>query len=468
MNKIIRIALWALLSIAYVSTAPASATCLNRQPPTATPSGTFSPLLFGAPLRANRATDDVRSRPAFLKSLESIPINNFRFPGGNYGDNYFWREQKPARSDWQPNNYRASANDLSFDELIAVARCVGAQLTIVLNLKTWVARGDIEGGIREAEDWVRYANVQKGFGIRYWELGNELYTEGKQRELRLSGDDYGRYYAMYRRRLKAVDPSIRLGLAVPTRLARVARGDVGPWWDEAIRGANGDVDYVIIHNYAPRSMQRLVYGGSGMDALLRRIHNKMRASLGHLVPVHVTEWNAGVHLNPKPGGIEFDSIGHALYVADALLDLAEGEVRLATYWPLLRGKQGLLDPHTLAVNAVGKAMKLLTPLAGWRIERRQSISPAGLQVSLLSSPGRRQGAVVALNWSTRETQVDWKAMIGGCAATVEALEPSASVSKPDDLVDALQQDATRSVKGPYHLAGYSVALIRTTQDAGCN
>ncbi len=34
------------------------------------------------------------------------------------------------------------------------------------------------GTAEEAAGWVRYANVTKGYGIKYWEIGNENYGNG--------------------------------------------------------------------------------------------------------------------------------------------------------------------------------------------------------------------------------------------------------------------------------------------------
>ena len=431
--------------------------------------GTFSPLLFGAHLLFNKATDDVRSKPAFLRSLESIPVSNLRFPGGTIGDNYLWREEKTARSDWFPFDYQASQNDLDFDEFMAVARCIGAQPTIVLNLRTWVARGDIEGGIAQAEDWLRYANQQKGHGIRYWELGNEVWGRKRQKQSPMLGAEYGRYYSTFRKRLKAIDPSIELGLVLPSKLEDVAMGDVGSWWDETIKGANGEIDYLVIHRYVVPPMRKLVRTGSTIDALLARIQEKTHASLGRPLPVHMTEWNIGSRSAGRPGIVRHDSIGHALFVADGLLDLAESGVRLATYWPLFGpADQGLLDKSDLSLNASGKAMKLLAPLAGWRIARVQSRVAPDMQISLLASGDNQQQAVVAINWSPRDVVVDWQALIGGCSASAQVLRPSGPVEIPEDLAAAAREDSAHNIAGAYSLAGFSVAVITTRTTAACN
>ena len=53
---------------------------------------------------------------------------------------------------------------------MAGARRVGAQPMIIANYGT--------GTPAEAADWVRYANVTKGYGAKYWTIGNENYGNG--------------------------------------------------------------------------------------------------------------------------------------------------------------------------------------------------------------------------------------------------------------------------------------------------
>ncbi|HET9870289.1 MAG TPA: discoidin domain-containing protein, partial [bacterium] len=59
----------------------------------------------------------------------------------------------------------------------------------------------------EAASWVYYANVVKGYGIKYWQIGNE--TEGAwETGGPLNAEDYVRRYVQYFDAMKAVDPSI--------------------------------------------------------------------------------------------------------------------------------------------------------------------------------------------------------------------------------------------------------------------
>ncbi len=63
------------------------------------------------------------------------------------------------------------------------------------------------GTASEAASWVHYANVVKGYGIKYWQVGNE--TEGNwETGGPINTQDYVRRYIQYYDAMKAEDPSI--------------------------------------------------------------------------------------------------------------------------------------------------------------------------------------------------------------------------------------------------------------------
>jgi alpha-L-arabinofuranosidase len=85
-----------------------------------------------------------------------------RYPGGSYADIYHWRDHTA------PGGYVAPNTD--FDTFMASVARVGAEPMIIANYGT--------GTAEEAADWVRYANVTKGYGAKYWTIGNENYGNG--------------------------------------------------------------------------------------------------------------------------------------------------------------------------------------------------------------------------------------------------------------------------------------------------
>src|SRR5256885_557054 len=57
-----------------------------------------------------------------------------------------------------------------FDSFVGTVKKIGAQPILIANYGT--------GTPEEAAGWVRYANVTKGYGAKYWEIGNENYGNG--------------------------------------------------------------------------------------------------------------------------------------------------------------------------------------------------------------------------------------------------------------------------------------------------
>ena len=60
-----------------------------------------------------------------------------------------------------------------FDSFMGTVQKIGAQPILIANYGT--------GTPQEAAGWVQYANITKGYGVKYWEIGNEVYGNGYYR-----------------------------------------------------------------------------------------------------------------------------------------------------------------------------------------------------------------------------------------------------------------------------------------------
>ncbi|MEW6229826.1 MAG: hypothetical protein AB1700_17325 [Bacillota bacterium] len=72
----------------------------------------------------------------------------------------------PGKFTWN-NPYRPAA-DIDTDELCFLARYAGAEPWIQVNT-AWPTVIAVEF----AAEWVQYTNVTKGYGVKYWEIGDE-------------------------------------------------------------------------------------------------------------------------------------------------------------------------------------------------------------------------------------------------------------------------------------------------------
>jgi hypothetical protein len=169
---------------------------------------------------ANVAIWDGRlADPQTSTLLKNAAVSFVRYPGGSYGDIYHWQTHTAPGGYVAPNT--------SFDEYMTMVRSAGAQPIIIANYGS--------GTPQEAADWVRYANVTQGYGVKYWEIGNEVYGNGHYGanwETDNHADKSPRGYAtnvlQYVSAMKAVDPTIKIGVVLTTPT-------YWPDWDRGLR-----------------------------------------------------------------------------------------------------------------------------------------------------------------------------------------------------------------------------------------
>ncbi|MDM7854715.1 cellulose binding domain-containing protein [Cellulomonas alba] len=248
-----------------------------------------------------------------------------RYPGGSYSDIYHWKDNTA------PGGYVAP--DTDFDHFMAGVHRAGAQAMVIANYGT--------GTPQEAADWVRYANVEKQDGVRYWEIGNELYGNGHYGASWESDDhpaktpaEYATNLVQFSRAMKAVDPTIKIGAVLTTPGnwpdGLVGDGDAGTWNQVVLSIAAPDIDFAILHWYPGGSSAPVALG---KVAQVRDITAMTRQLLDRYSPdrrlgIAVTEMNAGYGENTQPG---------ALFAADAYAALLENGVFTVDWWDVHNG-----------------------------------------------------------------------------------------------------------------------------------
>ncbi|MEV4728027.1 cellulose binding domain-containing protein [Micromonospora humida] len=258
--------------------------------------------------------------------LKAAGVRMMRYPGGSYADIYHWRDHTA------PGGYVAP--DTDFDTFMAAARRVGAQPMIIANYGT--------GSPAEAADWVRYANVTKGYGAKWWTVGNENYGNGHYGSAWEADDhpdksasQYARLVVEYADAMKAVDPTVKVGavLTMPGNWPDgiTAGSDPGPWNRTVLSIAGPKIDFVDVHWYP---------GGTAAESLARTAHideaaHLLRDQLARYagpnaarIGISFTELNVGTGQNTQPG---------ALFLADAYSDLLENGVFTVQWWNVHNG-----------------------------------------------------------------------------------------------------------------------------------
>jgi hypothetical protein len=247
-------------------------------------------------------SDSHLSDPEVIQLLRAAGITTIRYPGGRIADTYHWSTYRP--SNWQgldhPNVGYAPTNDLGsfakFMEQVGTtiftvnygSNLLGAGPGEPMEAAAWVAYAngnpaetkaigkDSAGndwqtvgywaGLRAAatlpaDDGKNFLRIQHPapFGIRYWEVGNEVFENGyfggegleedmhtpypketkenaKQRKKNaaLSPEAYGRNFQQFAQAMKGVDPRIKVGVSLDKPIAGQINRD--EWTQDPVTG----------------------------------------------------------------------------------------------------------------------------------------------------------------------------------------------------------------------------------------
>ncbi|MFI7641304.1 cellulose binding domain-containing protein [Nonomuraea sp. NPDC049400] len=266
----------------------------------------------------NLGTDETADR------LKDAGVKLLRYPGGSYSDIYHWADHTA------PGGYVAPNTD--FDTFMRGVRRTGAQAMVTANYGT--------GTAEEAAAWVRQANVTKGYGIKYWEIGNENYGNGHygaaweaDNHADKSPAEYARHVVAYADAMKAVDPTIKIGAVLTTAAnwpdAIVADGDSGSWNKVVLSTAGPKIDFVIVHWY-PGALDKTGHV-SDIVQLTRQQIAKYAGTGSERIGIAMTEFNTGSNsngTNTQPG---------ALAAADSYATLLANGVFTVDWWNVHNG-----------------------------------------------------------------------------------------------------------------------------------
>jgi hypothetical protein len=271
--------------------------------------------------------DSQLGTPAVADLLGDAGVNMVRYPGGSYADIYHWRDHTA------PGGYVAPNTD--FDTFMAGARRTGAEPMIIANYGT--------GTAQEAADWVRYANITKGYDATYWTIGNENYGNGHygsaweaDEHADKSPKEYATTVLAYANAMKAVDPTIKIGavLTMPGNWpdAIVGAGDQGSWNQEVLTRAGSVIDFVDVHWYpgGATPAETLTKPAQIQDAV-QLLRGQLRQYAGDdtgRIGISMTETNVEIGRNTQPG---------ALFLADVYSGLLAQGVFTVHWWNVHNG-----------------------------------------------------------------------------------------------------------------------------------
>lgn len=229
----------------------------------------------------------------------------------------------------------------NIDTFMATVRLVGADpmLTVRLHNSTPEA---------SAED-VRYANIERGYNVRYWSIGNEPTLFANLFRTEYDAERHSREWRAHAEAMLAVDPSIILVgpdlHQYPGVPGQNPRDAAGRDWLETFLEANGDlIGIVSIHRYPfPRSQANPVVSRDELrlnarewdENIIPMVRDVTRRITGRDIPVGVMEINSS-WANNQRGEATMDSLYNAIWYGDVLGRLIRQRVEMVAYWDFQR------------------------------------------------------------------------------------------------------------------------------------
>jgi len=278
-----------------------------------------------------------------VQYLAEAQTQILRFPGGSLSDEYHWLTNTTLDNTWTWAT--------SFDKFAHAALLAGSQAFITVNYGT--------GTSVEAADWVRYSNVSKGYGFKYWEIGNENYGAWEADAQTRPHDawTYANRARDYIVAMRAVDPTIKVGVVAITGedsyanytdhpATNLRTGQPHNGWTAVmlarLRELGVTPDFIVHHRYAQgpgaESDQGLLQGSASWTndaADLRQQLADYLGANGATVELVATE-NNSVYTSP---GKQSTSLVNGLFYADSLAQALQTEFKGLVWWDLRNGQE---------------------------------------------------------------------------------------------------------------------------------
>jgi cellulose binding protein with CBM2 domain/fibronectin type III domain protein len=274
--------------------------------------------------------------------LKAAGIDALRYPGGSYSDIF----------DWQTNVAQGGydAPNTSFANFMATAQAAGANPIITVNYGT--------GTPALAASWVQDADVTNSYGIKYWEVGNEVYGNGTyganwetdghcdtsasggpvtigsepNQTYNCGPTTYADNVLSFMSAMKAVDANIHVCAILTTPgfwPDNVTNAATSPQsWNQTVLSILGaKTDCIIVHYYpGGTTTAGMLTDPQDISGIVSTLHSEVSQYAGANaanVPILVTETNSTIDLDTQPD---------ALFGADMYMSWLENGVTNVDWW----------------------------------------------------------------------------------------------------------------------------------------
>jgi hypothetical protein len=315
--------------------------------------------LYGMNIADSASSDYMPAAgPAFHAYLSALQPGVLRWPAGHRSQEYVWQRGGEGQS----GSFLLTPEHV--DAFIRLARSVSAEPLVAVNVK--------RGTVAAATDLLRYLNVEKGYRVKYLQIGNEPDLGDS---MTTGPEAYADQLVRLVDALHEIDPAVRI-IGPELRTGAHVSGLHGTtdWMTPILARAAGRIDGISWHHYpldsgqtSPRSSAVMSFehlfqetapdsrpaGMSFVDEIMPAL-DRLRAAHAPDASVWVTE--LAEDRGPAGGAGISDTLGGALWVGDVLGRYGEHGPGAVLRW-LFKGspvhRYGLLDENDAPRPAYG-------------------------------------------------------------------------------------------------------------------
>lgn len=302
-------------------------------------------------------------------------------------------------------------DDAQLDAAVAYARAIGAEPLIQIP-----RLADVNGQPPTADTaaaMVQYANVTKGYGIKYFSIGNEpdLYdTQGAiadSTQPAIPGYAPAGYCTAtraYVAAMKAVDPTIQI---VGPDLSYKYSSGTNDWLTPILQGCGDLLDVVAIHRYPfshdQASATRARADRAAFASTITAVRALMAAAGHGDKPLAITEMNIAYDASPCVLDASPGTVGSGLWMADILGESIQQDLWTNAVWDISDAAPyafGLLDETPAHVpRPAYYAYALYAAHFGPTVLNVPS-TPAGVSAHASRNAADTATQVIVANWNS--------------------------------------------------------------------
>ncbi|MBV8197163.1 MAG: hypothetical protein JO263_03430 [Candidatus Eremiobacteraeota bacterium] len=265
------------------------------------------------------------TQPNLAASFIRAGMTLTRWPGGKGADRYHWKKNRNGpgicAGTEKPN---PNSTFDHFMQDVAIPAHLDVAITVNYGSNLHCTGG---AGLGEAAEWVKYANVTKGYNLTWWTVGNEQYVNGSL-DLRSQPHDPTQYAQVvsqaYYRQMKAASPLVPINVCVDASLR-------SNQWNSVVF-SQAPFDCIEVHYYPQKGTSvndtfLLTNGVQGMTYSLKQVESELAAAGKGGTPIFVGEIGSAL----PPGDKQNMSITQALYAGQIIGEMLNFGVARATW-----------------------------------------------------------------------------------------------------------------------------------------